>query len=144
IYGHTKLDPKGTVDNDVIDGGPGNDSVLAGGDGNDLVMGGDGNDQLGIAFDTAGRAIAGSEAGDDKLIGSGNGIVENAGTGDDLIWNDAGMDLLSGGGGNDTSNYDLGPPFAKDTYADGFSFYLVVIGGGFDTIYPGDKIAESV
>ena len=81
----------GTDDDDILNGGDGNDT-LYGQNGNDTLNGNDGNDIL--------------------WGGNGNDIL-NGGNGNDTLWGDNGYDILNGGAGNDILN---GGDREKDRY----------------------------
>ncbi|SPJ29505.1 beta strand repeat-containing protein [Falsiruegeria mediterranea] len=72
---------------DTLDGGDGNDSI-DGGDGNDSLLGGAGDDTLSGG---AGRDTLLGEAGNDRLIGTG---ILNGGTGDDTLISSDGDDTF--------------------------------------------------
>jgi len=98
------------LDDDVIDGGGGNDEIyggrgqdmIQGGLGNDLIYGGTGNDTIdgGLGNDT----IQGG-AGDDILTDTTDNvsglILMSGGDGNDTITGGSGRSTLSGGAGND-------------------------------------------
>ena len=65
---------------------------LNGGDGNDKLYGGDGNDILGARDDSGNGTIDVAEIGNDMLMG---------GAGDDKLNGGAGVDTLNGGAGSD-------------------------------------------
>jgi Ca2+-binding RTX toxin-like protein len=113
----------GTVNNDVINGTPGNDVIVAG-DGNDTINGNGGNDRVcaGNGNDTVnggtgadfvlgdpGADTIRGDADNDTLVGNAGGGDLNdvgdvivGGTGDDFVDGWAGNDALEGGPGNDT------------------------------------------
>ena len=107
--------------NDVLYGGDG-DNELRGGDGDDELIGGDGDDEL-IGGDGDDELIGGD--GDDELWGGdGNDRAVNfraglvGGPGDDYLNGGLGQDTLEGGPGADIligGGLDVGNPFAADT-----------------------------
>ncbi|MGF1523105.1 MAG: calcium-binding protein [Leptolyngbyaceae cyanobacterium] len=85
----------GTVGNDTIDGGEGDDFLR-----------GDPNNQ-----ETQGGLLGGDDfleggSGDDTLAGKGGNDILLGGTGVDVLWGDAGDDILRGGSGNDVLSGD--------------------------------------
>ncbi|WP_435015981.1 beta strand repeat-containing protein [Tundrisphaera sp. TA3] len=153
ISGQSGVDTiTGGLGNDVLDGGTGNDSIqgnagndsLVGGDGNDTLegnagvdtlVGGLGNDLeiLGDVGDTDDEVLnAGTDPGNDTLIGGG---------GNDTIIGGGGNDSILGGGGNDVITVVDGP-----NPGDAFVFIVdgqggndSITGGGFnDTLSGGD------
>jgi Ca2+-binding RTX toxin-like protein len=100
----------GTVGNDELSGGAGNDSVdgfgghdrLEGGAGNDRLEGGDGSDQL---FGEIGDDVLNGGNDSDYLTGGHGNDTLNGGEGDDSLSADAGVDTLDGGIGNDALNF---------------------------------------
>lgn len=134
----------GGAGNDLVDGGAGNDT-MQGGDGSDTVLGGDGDDTL---FDNSARFVDFADldpdeldggAGDDRIVVSvsdhaiggsgddhisyysrGDGVVIDAGDGDDLIdtyWGNAlaGTALVTTGSGADIVRPGAGTSEALDT-----------------------------
>lgn len=102
-------------DNDLIQGGSGDDLVLAGG-GNDRVLLRSGDD------------VALGGLGDDHVFaGSGNDIVA-LGSGDDVGFGGSGDDVLADGGGNDLLFGGRG----DDVLIDGLGSDRVFGGGGDD------------
>lgn len=114
----------GSEFDDLLLGGPGNDSIdgaggddfidgdvgddlLAGGDGNDLILGFDGDDEIdgGLGNDE----LLGESGVDLILGGDGNDLIEGGdasdmlggGPGDDLLFGGPGEDVLRGGSGSD-------------------------------------------
>ena len=79
-------------DNDIIDGGNGDDT-LSGGTGDDILRGGSGND---IAIGGEGNDALNGGAGNDTLSG---------GAGDDFFVGVTGTDSIDGGSGNDTNSF---------------------------------------
>ena len=79
-------------DNDLINGGAGDDT-LTGGVGTDILRGGDGNDTI---YGGEGGDSLNGGAGDDTLIG---------GSGDDFFVGITGTDVIDGGSGEDTNSF---------------------------------------
>lgn len=82
----------------VFDGGGGNDRLYLGG-GNDVGRGGTGNDLL---SGEAGNDTLYGDAGNDRLYGDGGNDTLFGGAGKDLVWGGSGNDRLYGDAGNDT------------------------------------------
>ncbi|NEZ57984.1 CHRD domain-containing protein [Adonisia turfae] len=146
---------KGGMGDDYISGNNGDD-FLQGGIGDDTLKGGSGNDDLdgGVGDDS----LKG-EAGDDKLFGgqgddtlkggSGNDVVKggmgndhlSGNVGHDIIQGGIGNDILKGGEGNDvllgSSGNDVLDGGAGDDQLSGgkgYDTFILMIGGGIDTI----------
>ncbi len=105
------------TDDDVLDGGPGND-MMSGGAGHDTIVGGTGNDAI---YGGSGNNRIEGGADSDKLYGDdGNDVVSGGGgndylfglNGDDVLNGGAGNDYHHGGNGNDT--YVFEPGFGAD------------------------------
>ncbi len=79
-------------DNDILDGGNGDDT-LSGGIGDDILRGGNGDD---TAFGGEGNDALNGGAGNDTLSG---------GAGDDFFVGIGGTDSIDGGSGNDTNSF---------------------------------------
>jgi trimeric autotransporter adhesin len=97
----------GEAGNDVLLGGDGNDNIQ-GGDGNDILQGNSGDDNLqgnaGDDFLDGGIGSDNLQGGDgnDTLIGGAGDDNLKGGAGDDLLdGTGGGLDVLSGGTGND-------------------------------------------
>jgi Ca2+-binding RTX toxin-like protein len=88
--------------NDSIFGGLGNDT-LAGGLGDDLLVGGDGDDKL-FGHDGADTLQGGS--GRDRLVGGDGDDQLEGGDGNDWLIGGAGRDRLNGGAGTDTADFE--------------------------------------
>jgi Ca2+-binding RTX toxin-like protein len=131
---------------DVIDGGPGDDSLngeggndhLIGGDGNDALDGGVGDDvlegQAGDDFLTGGDGndqLRG-DAGDDQMFGLDGDDLLEGGDGADQLFGGMGHDVLEGGAGDDRLTGGMG--------ADRFVFDA--IGDGVDTIADFEDVDE--
>lgn len=127
------------AENEVFNGGNGNDEIWAG-DGHDLVRGGNGNDTSGggegndtLSGDAGNDKLFGDEgndlvyggAGDDELSGNEGHDRLSAGTGNDRLGGQTGNDLLYGGDGNDIVSGDNGH---DQMYGD----------NGNDTMYGGE------
>ena len=107
----------GGYDNDQLDGGP-DDDRISGSQGNDVILGGSGKDQIeaGLGSD---RVDAGS--GDDIVNGGPGGDLIVGGSGNDILGGGPGLDpgfsedpalvdgvdIMTGGGNDDTVNGDL-------------------------------------
>ncbi|WP_299026248.1 DUF4214 domain-containing protein [uncultured Sulfitobacter sp.] len=106
---------KGSINDDILDGGEGGDSLagqagqdrLFGGEGADSITGGLDNDKLygGIGDDT----LKG-QGGDDALDGGDGDDVLFGGLGDDTFFAGSGQNIIVGGGGTDLVVLD----FASD------------------------------
>lgn len=106
----------GTLDNDHLVGGDGNDIILGssgtidsqgrliesdyymGGAGADQIVGGDGNDHI---YGNSSSAVAGTSDGSDTLLGGGGNDYIQGNAGDDFLDGESGNDRLYGGAGND-------------------------------------------
>ena len=128
----------GTMGNDYINAGEGDDLVRGDGEGllnqtggNDTLIGGGGNDLL------HGDALAisnNSRGGNDTLIGDG-GNDFLYGDGSIMLNSVAGVDIINGGKGNDTLSGDFESNFGGNTFAsDTFVFNLAGGGDGNDNI----------
>ncbi|RZJ29900.1 MAG: calcium-binding protein, partial [Brevundimonas sp.] len=142
---------QGEAGDDVISGG-GGDDLLTGGAGDDTLTGGTGNDTADYLFAAGGIRVrldlgittTDGDGGDDTLIG-----IENVrGTRfDDLIFGDAGANILSGDGGSDTLR-GLGGNDILDggvNSGSGVGDVNTLIGGTGDDLYrvrPDDIIIE--
>ena len=94
-------------DNDLIDGGAGDDSI-SGGSGDDILRGNSGND-----------TIVGGE-GNDALNGGGGDDTLSGGAGDDFFVGIGGTDSIDGGSGNDTNSFQgIGSAVTATVTADG-------------------------
>jgi Ca2+-binding RTX toxin-like protein len=120
-------DLSGGAGNDKLEGGGGND-VLRGGLGNDLLYGGGGSDTL---YGDEGDDTLHGGAGDDWLsAGVGNDTLYG-GLGNDSLSGGDGIDRLSGGDGDDTLAGDAGNDVLKG-------------GAGSDRLFGGDGIDTAV
>lgn len=124
--------PSDGTNDDLLIGGPGNDT-LAGLGGDDTLIGGDGNDQL-IGMGGVDRIRGGP--GDDTAFGGPSDDDIAGGPGNDTLWGTFGSDLISGGPGNDLIDGDnpfptppFVPPFIIGTNDD-----TCVGGPGADTV----------
>jgi len=107
-------------DNDVLDGGPGNDTIY-GGAGDDFINGGPGDDML--VGGAGGGTINGGDGNDIIKTGNGDtGTTLNGGAGRDQLYGGLaanimnggdGVDYLSGGGGNDIMHGGAGDDSLK-------------------------------
>ncbi|MGE0471612.1 MAG: calcium-binding protein [Nitrospira sp.] len=125
----------GTVGDDGIDAGSGDDTVY-GNAGNDLILAGAGIDS--VAGDEGADVIFGG-SGTDYLYGGEGDDAINGEEGHDVVVGDAGNDALSGGDGNDTLNGGAGADQlsggegADTLYIDAAD--IVVSGGaGYDAV----------
>jgi len=97
----------GAAGNDIVDGGTGNDRLFASvNDGNDAYVGGAGVDFYDLSLTSAGATVnlttgtsSSAETGSDTLVGIES--IEGS-SGNDIIRDGAGVNFLSGNGGNDT------------------------------------------
>lgn len=135
----------GTIDDDVITAGGGNDTVwsddgddvILGESGNDelyfgkgsnIVFGGDGEDHITEANTAADRALNRSD--DDTLFGGDGDDYIDGGHGNDEIHGDDGADIISGNLGNDSLYGGAGDDHLSDS--DGVDYFDG--GEGFDTL----------
>jgi hypothetical protein len=101
-----------STDNDVIDGGAGNDTITAGagddrvqgGAGRDVIRGGSGNDYLDGGADV--DKIYGDDGNDTLIGGDGNDYLFGM-NGNDVLEGGPGNDYLHGGNGSDTFVFRL-------------------------------------
>ncbi|MEZ5910256.1 MAG: DUF4114 domain-containing protein [Hyphomicrobiaceae bacterium] len=119
-----------STDDDVIDGGDGNDE-LYGMQGHDYVAGGNGDDR--IWGNSGNDVLDGGDGDDDVRGGIGNDEVYG-GAGDDHLEGNTGDDLLSGGDGNDTLAGNSG----NDVIADGAGHDTADAGSGDDVFIAGE------
>ncbi|WP_427452897.1 pre-peptidase C-terminal domain-containing protein [Litorimonas sp. WD9-15] len=99
-------DITGTVLDDLMTGGLGNDTLLGaagnddirGNDGDDTLEGGDGND---LIFGGASNDVVNGDGGNDTLRGGDGTDNIRGGIGDDRLFGDDGDDILGGDSGND-------------------------------------------
>ncbi len=105
------------TDNDVLDGGAGNDTITAGA-GNDTVRGGEGRDLVNAG---SGNDVIDGGADIDKLYGDDGNDVIAGGEGNDYLFGLNGADVLTGGAGNDylhggngSDTFIFGPGFGRD------------------------------
>jgi Ca2+-binding RTX toxin-like protein len=111
----------GTMGNDLLEGGNGNDAIqglagddtLKGDNGNDVLDGGGGNDKL---KGGNGEDILDGSVGDDRLVGRNGKDTLDGGAGDDDLAGGNGKDTLSGGTGDDVLTGGNGP----DLFVAGF------------------------
>lgn len=137
--GNTDTGLWGTGAGDVIDAGAGSDTVYAG-DGGDMVMGGAGDDNIyadlkepGVNASTPGMDIVHAGSGDDTVLG---GALK------DMLFGDAGRDLLFGEDGDDEIEGGTGPDLLVGHLGDdlllGGSGIDVIVGGlGADQLFGG-------
>jgi Ca2+-binding RTX toxin-like protein len=83
--------------NDIVIGGPGNDSIMVG-DGNDIVDGGPGDDHIGGG--NGNDMVFGGAGNDTIYAGEGNDAVDG-GTGADVLDGGSHRNVIRGGGGGD-------------------------------------------
>ena len=83
--------------NDVIDGGAGDDRIFTM-SGDDQASGGDGNDRI---WGAAGKDALFGDAGDDELNGGSGDDALSGGDGNDKLIAGSGNDVLADGAGND-------------------------------------------
>lgn len=132
------------VDNDVVDGGAGDDSLF-GGYGDDNLTGDIGNDSLDGG--TGADSLFGGDGTDTLLGGDGNDLLE-AGDGADLSFGGAGNDTINFGAGDDTVYGGDGNDLIDDIAGISLLGTNLIYGGigddtiwsgfGTDTIYGGD------
>lgn len=84
----------GTSDAEFLDGGDGNDEIFSGG-GNDFINGGNGDDYISLG---EGSFVVFGGEGNDEI---GSAYSGTTGTGNDLIFGNAGADKIYGGYGDD-------------------------------------------
>lgn len=138
ITGETTTDETidGTIEDDILVGGDGNDTIN-GDKGDDIIIGGAGDDDIngGIGDDV----IIGGE-GDDNIKGSAGDDIVNGGNGDDFIRGGTGDDVLDGGEGNDFIKGDAG----NDILNGGNGDDVLISGYGNDIINgdAGDDIID--
>jgi Ca2+-binding RTX toxin-like protein len=114
--------PGAAPNDDIIDGGLGDDTIRAG-DGNDVLYGGQGNDTLE------------GQDGNDRLFGGDGNDIAYGGIGNDTLDAGSGSDILYGGEGNDTLLG--GADLAHDTLYGGAGDDSLSAGGGNDTLLGG-------
>ena len=126
----------GSAGNDVLEGGPGDDSV-EGRAGDDLLLGRRGADTLdgGIGDDTLkggrGADLLRGRTGSDVLLGDRGADTLRGGSGNDFLSGGSGQDKLFGGGGDDFLDGGAG----SNTYVGNGGADTFVIGdGSFNTI----------
>jgi Ca2+-binding RTX toxin-like protein len=98
ITGFERFDVDGSVFDDIVRTGDGNDTI-DGLRGNDTLFGDDGTD---LVLGQGGADVLDGGEGDDAVRGGTGGDEITGGGGDDLLFGDGGEDGLSGGDGNDT------------------------------------------
>ena len=118
---------KGGNGNDKIDGVEGND-ILYGGEGDDEIDGGEGDDE--IHGEDGDDQLQGGE-GDDKIYGGGGDDEIDGEDDDDYLRGGAGNDEIDGGKGNDTlyggpgnNELDGGEGDGKSTACIGWAYYI--------------------
>ncbi|MBK8909641.1 MAG: hypothetical protein IPM60_17790 [Rhodospirillales bacterium] len=141
------LNLEGTVGDDIINTGLGNDTLqgvtgddsLSGGGGNDILSGGNGSDTLegGVGGDTLN-----GDGGDDSLSGEGGNDELAGGEGSDILDGDIGNDDLNGGEGADSlsggnGNDDLTAGEGSDTLYGGLGDDNLSGGEGDDYLFGG-------
>jgi Ca2+-binding RTX toxin-like protein len=114
------------TDNDVLEGGAGNDTITAGA-GNDTVRGGEGRDLVNAG---SGNDVIDGGADIDKLYGDDGTDAIAGGEGNDYLFGLNGADVLTGGAGNDylhggngSDTFIFGPGLGRDIvgqFHDGF------------------------
>ena len=139
----------GTVLQDVIMGGDGNDTIHAV-DGDDVVYGGAGGDEI---YDLYGDdTIYGGSGRDGILDSEGNDFI-NAGSDNDYVWAGAGNDTYLGGSGIDTINFqrsagavivDLGKGTATGSGTDIVKGFEELIGSFGNDVLKGSSRAETI
>jgi Ca2+-binding RTX toxin-like protein len=124
---------------DVICGGPGNDTLVGQG-GHDTLVGGAGHDTL---LGKAGDDLLSGGPGRDQLLGAeGNDFLEG-GEDADTVVGEEGDDILCGAGGADTVTGSAGSDYldgsaGNDTLTGGVGDDVLVGGTGFDTLSAGE------
>lgn len=94
-------------DNDLIEGGDGDDTI-SGGAGDDVLRGGEGDDTIN------------GGAGNDTINGGSDDDTLNGGEGDDFFVGQGGSDTIDGGSGNDTNSFQgIGAGVTATVNADG-------------------------
>ena len=116
--------------NDDVYGGTGDDSIY-GGDGDDILRGEDGNDR--IWGDNGNDVIQGGNGNDTLSGGAGNDAVDG-GTGNDMMSGGDGIDTLFGGANDDVMAGELG----DDRLFGGDGNDTITGGGGADIVIGGD------
>jgi Ca2+-binding RTX toxin-like protein len=139
----------GTLLQDVIMGGDGNDTIHAA-DSDDVVYGGAGSDEI---FDLYGNdTIYGGSDRDGILDSSGNDAIYG-GSGDDVVWAGEGDDAYHGGSGFDTINFtrsldavnvDLSKGTSTGSGTDIVQGFEDFIGSRYDDTIKGSKAAETI
>ena len=124
--------------NDDVYGGTGDDSIY-GGDGDDILRGEDGNDR--IWGDNGTDVIQGGNGNDTLSGGAGNDAIDG-GTGNDLMSGGDGNDTLSGGANDDVMSGDLGDDRlyggdGNDAITGNDGVDLIAGGNGNDTLSGG-------
>jgi Ca2+-binding RTX toxin-like protein len=105
IFGSDKSEVLvGTVSNDGIDAGSGDDTIY-GNAGNDLILAGAGSDS--VSGDDGADVIFGGSGTDYLYGGEGDDVINGDGD-NDVVVGDAGNDILAGSAGNDTLNGGAG------------------------------------
>jgi len=117
----------GSLGNDTLSGGEGNDSIW--GDlGNDSLSGDGGNDSL---YGWWGKDTLDGGTGNDTLLGEQDNDLLLGGSGSDSLYGQEGNDSLDGGADNDWLFGDVG----NDTLDGGTGYDTLVGGLGDDTYY---------
>ncbi|MBZ0129747.1 MAG: M10 family metallopeptidase C-terminal domain-containing protein [Rhodobacteraceae bacterium] len=113
IYGSISANTiTGSSEDDIIDGGGGNDTIN-GGDGDDILTGGAGTDTLN------------GDGGNDTITSDADGGTYNGGAGNDLMYSASGAEWMDGGSGTDTIDHtavDSDYTFNMATGLTGFIF----------------------
>ncbi|MCB1366338.1 MAG: M10 family metallopeptidase C-terminal domain-containing protein [Rhodobacteraceae bacterium] len=120
----------GSSEDDIIDGGGGNDTIN-GGDGDDILTGGAGTDTLN------------GDGGNDTITSDADGGTYNGGAGNDLMYSASGAEWMDGGSGTDTIDHtavDSDYTFNMATGLTGFifesfeNFENAIMGDGDDIV----------
>jgi serralysin len=123
-------------DNDLMEGGSGDDSIFAG-TGNDTLYGGDGNDsgivKIGAFFFMGG--LYGGD-GNDFIDGGRGDDTLDGGAGNDALYGGEGNDSLTGGGGDNFMDGGQGDDtlFGSDGVGNGTGSNILYGGEGNDTL----------
>lgn len=125
----------GTVTDDTISAGNGNDVVGAGG-GDDTVYGGNGSDTI-DAGDGSDLVYGGN--GEDLIYAGDGNDIAYGNNGDDTLDGGAGDDELYGGNGNDTLDGGAGSDVVYGDKGDDTAIYVLSENTGQTDIYDGGK-----
>jgi serralysin len=139
----------GTLLQDVIMGGAGNDTIHAA-DSDDVVYGGAGDDEI---YDFSGNDTIYGGSGRDGILDSLGDDYINAGSDDDVVVAGAGNDTYIGGSGQDELRYmltgnDLKVDLSKGTVTgwgnDAIQGFEAFVGGSGNDTIKGSKAAETI